>query len=148
VAEDRCSYSWPRIKRAIPARRWTFSSLRAIRLDGRASSRNVVPEEASFVQADGRGRATTAARELQDGTGRHVEKRSIGLMSLPVIVAAAVAIFVLAMVAVGVRVHRSRARPERRVTEADARAHASPLTRSVLSVTTRSRPDRPGGADT
>jgi hypothetical protein len=44
--------------------------------------------------------------------------------------------------------HRSRARPERPVTEADARAHASPLTRSVLSVTTRSRPGDPGGADT
>jgi len=69
-------------------------------------------------------------------------------MSLPVMVAVAVATFMLAVAAIRVWAHRSCERPERPVTEADARAHASPLTRSVLSVTTRSRPGDPGGADT
>jgi hypothetical protein len=69
-------------------------------------------------------------------------------MSLLVMLGVAVATFVLAVAAIRVWAHRSRARPERPVTEADARAHASPLTRSVLSVTRRSRPGRPGGADT
>jgi hypothetical protein len=58
-------------------------------------------------------------------------------MSLPVTLFVAIAIFVLAVVAVGVWAHCSRARPETPVTEAEARAHASPLTRSVLSVSPR-----------
>ena len=65
-------------------------------------------------------------------------------MSVPVMLAGVVGIFALAVVAVWVWALRSRARPERPVTEAEARAHASPLTRSVLSVTSR---PRPGGAD-
>jgi hypothetical protein len=69
-------------------------------------------------------------------------------MSLPLMLAVPIATFVLALVAVRLWVHRSLARPERAVTEAQARAHASPLTRSVLSVTPRPRPSRPGGADT
>ena len=69
-------------------------------------------------------------------------------MSVPVILAVVVGIFVLAVVAVRVWALRSRARPERPVTEAEARAHASPLTRSVLSVTSRQRPGGPEGADT
>jgi hypothetical protein len=69
-------------------------------------------------------------------------------MSVPVMLAVVVAIFVLAVVAVRVLAHRSRARPERPVTEAEARAHASPLTRSVLSVTSRPPPGGPDGADT
>jgi hypothetical protein len=68
-------------------------------------------------------------------------------MSLPVMLAVATAAFVLAVVAVRVWAHRSRARPERPVTEAEARAYASPLTRSVLSVTPRPRPGRPDGTD-
>jgi hypothetical protein len=72
-------------------------------------------------------------------------------MSLSLMLAVALATFVLALVAVRLWVHRSRARGERgerAVTEAQARAHASPLTRSVLSVTPRPRPSRPGSADT
>jgi hypothetical protein len=68
-------------------------------------------------------------------------------MLLPVILAVAVAAFVLAVVAM-VWAHRSRARPERPVTEAEARAHASPLTRSVLSVTRQPRPGSAGRSDT
>jgi hypothetical protein len=85
---------------------------------------------------------------IRNGTGRHVSQPSIGLMSLPVMVAVAVATFMLAVAAIRVWAPRSRARPEPPVTEADARAHASPLTRSVLSVTTRSRPGVPGDTDT
>ena len=69
-------------------------------------------------------------------------------MSVPVILAVVVGIFVLAVVAVRVWALRSRTRPERPVTEAEARAHASPLTRSALSVTSRHRPGGPEGADT
>jgi hypothetical protein len=69
-------------------------------------------------------------------------------MSVPVMLAVVVAIFVVAVVAVRLLVHRLRARPERPVTEAEARAHASQLTRSVLSVTSRPRPGGPDGADT
>ena len=68
-------------------------------------------------------------------------------MAAPVMLAAAVALFLLAVIAVRVWAHHSRAQPET-VTEAQARAHASPLTRSVLSVSSRPRPRRPGGADT
>ena len=69
-------------------------------------------------------------------------------MSPAVMLAVAVAAFVLAVVAIRALAHRSRARPERPVTEAEARAHASPLTRSVLSVTRRPRPGRAGRSDT
>ena len=69
-------------------------------------------------------------------------------MSLPVMLAVPIAIFVLAVVAARVWAHRPRARPETPVTEAEARAHASPLTRSVFSVTPRPRPRGPGSADT
>ena len=69
-------------------------------------------------------------------------------MSLAVMLAVAVATLVLAVAALRVWARRSRALPERPVTEAEARAHASPLTRSVLSVTRRPRPGRAGGSDT
>jgi len=69
-------------------------------------------------------------------------------MSVPVILAVVVGMFVLAVVAVRVWASGSRARPERPVTEAEARAHASPLTRSVLSVASRQRPGGPERADT
>ena len=69
-------------------------------------------------------------------------------MLMPVILAVAAAAFVLALVAILVWAHRSRSRPERPVTEADARAHASPLTRSVLSVTRQSRLGSAGRSDT
>ena len=69
-------------------------------------------------------------------------------MSVPVMLAVVVGIFVLAVMAVRVWALRSRARSERPVTEAEARAHASPLTRSVLSVTSRPRPGGADGADT
>jgi len=69
-------------------------------------------------------------------------------MSLPVILAVAIGMLVLAVIAVRVWAHRSGARPDRPVTEAEARAHASPLTRSVLSVTSRQQPGGPEGADT
>jgi hypothetical protein len=68
-------------------------------------------------------------------------------MPLPVMLAAAVALFLLAVMAVRVWAHRSRAQPET-VTEAAARAHPSPLTRSVLSVGPQPRPRGPSGADT
>jgi len=69
-------------------------------------------------------------------------------MSVPVMLAVVVGIFVLAVLAVWVWALRSRARPVRPVTEAEARAHASPLTRSVLSVTSRPRPGAGDRADT
>jgi hypothetical protein len=68
-------------------------------------------------------------------------------MSVPVMLAVVVGILVLAVVAVRVWASWSRVRPERAVIEAEARAHASPLTRSVLSVTSRPRPGGPDGAD-
>jgi hypothetical protein len=68
-------------------------------------------------------------------------------MSLPMILAVAVALLLLAVVAVGVRAHRARARPQTPITEAQARAHASPLTRSVLSVSPRPAPGGRRGAD-
>ena len=68
-------------------------------------------------------------------------------MSVPVMLAVVVGIFVLAVLTVQVWALRSRARSERPVTEAEARAHASPLTRSVLSVTARPRPGGGDGAD-
>jgi hypothetical protein len=69
-------------------------------------------------------------------------------MSLPVILAVAVPAFVLAVVAIRAWAHRSRTRPEQPVTEAEARAHASPLTRSVLSVTRQPRAGSAGRSDT
>jgi len=59
-------------------------------------------------------------------------------MPLPAMLAFAVVLFLLAVMAVRVWAHHSRAEPEA-VTEAQARAHASPLTRSVLSVSPRPR---------
>ena len=69
-------------------------------------------------------------------------------MELLVILAVAVAAFVVAVVAIRAWSHRSGSRPERPVTEAEARAHASPLTRSVLSVTRQPRPGSAGRSDT
>jgi tellurite resistance protein TehA-like permease len=69
-------------------------------------------------------------------------------MSPSVMLGVAITVFVLAVVAIRVWAHRSLGRLQKPVTEAEARAHASPLTRSVLSVTPRPRRDRPGGADT
>ena len=68
-------------------------------------------------------------------------------MPLPEMLSAAVALVALAVIAVRVWAHRSRTRPET-VTEAAARAHASPLTRSVLSVSPRPRTRGPSGGDT
>ena len=68
-------------------------------------------------------------------------------MPPPVMLAAAVALLLLAVMAIRVWAHRSRAQPET-VTEAAARAHASPLTRSVLSVSPRRLTRGPGDADT
>jgi hypothetical protein len=69
-------------------------------------------------------------------------------MSLPVMLAVAGAAFVLTVMAIRVWAHRTRARPERAVTEAEARAHSSPLTRSVLSVTRQPRSGSAGRSDT
>ena len=68
-------------------------------------------------------------------------------MALPVMLVAAVALLLLAVMAVRVWAHRSRAQSET-VTEAQARVHASPLTRSVLSVSPRRLTRGPGGGDT
>jgi hypothetical protein len=68
-------------------------------------------------------------------------------MSLPVMLAVAVAVFMLAVVAIRLWARRTRPGQETPVTEAQARAHASPLTTSVLSVSPRSRHDRRRGAD-
>jgi flagellar basal body-associated protein FliL len=68
-------------------------------------------------------------------------------MSVVVMVAVAIALFLLAVIGALVWAYHSRRRPETPVTEAEARAHASPLTRSVLSVGPRRRPGGPGGAD-
>ena len=67
-------------------------------------------------------------------------------MSLPVMLAVAVGVFLLAVVAVRVWARRAGGALTP-VTEAQARAHASPLTRSVLSVSPRPRCDRRSGAD-
>jgi hypothetical protein len=68
-------------------------------------------------------------------------------MSLVVMLAVAIALFLLAAVGALVWAYRWRARSETSVTEARARADASPLTRSVLSVGPRRRPGGPGGAE-
>jgi len=68
-------------------------------------------------------------------------------MSLPVMLAVAVAVFLLAVVAVRRWARRARAGARTPVTEAQARAHASPLTTSVLSVGPRPRPGGRSGAD-
>jgi hypothetical protein len=60
-------------------------------------------------------------------------------MSQPVMIGVVIAVVLIAVVALRVWVVRSRPRQDAPVTEAEARAHASPLTRSVLSVTPRSR---------
>ena len=68
-------------------------------------------------------------------------------MSLPVMLAVAIALFLLAVAAVRVRARRARAGPQTPVTEAQPQAHASPLTRSVLSVSPRPRRDGRSSAD-
>jgi len=55
-------------------------------------------------------------------------------MSLPLIIAALAALAVLALALLRFRVFRSRRRLAPPVSEAEARAHAMPLTKSVLSV--------------
>jgi len=55
-------------------------------------------------------------------------------MSLPLITAVAVLLTLLALAGLRVRAVRWRRRLAPPVTEADAKAHAMPLTRSVLSV--------------
>jgi hypothetical protein len=103
------------------------------------SVRKAASNRALFV-AGRRGR--TAERELQHGVGRHRERRTTGVMSLPVILAVAAALVLLAVVAVGVWAHWARVRRQTPVTEAQTRAHASPVTRSILSVSPRPRPER------
>jgi heme/copper-type cytochrome/quinol oxidase subunit 2 len=88
-----------------------------------------------------------ADEEVLDGIGRHEQARTNGLMSLVVMRAVAIALFLLAAIEALVWAYRSRARAETSVTEAQARAHASRLTRSVLSVGPRHRLGGPGGAD-
>ena len=56
-------------------------------------------------------------------------------MSLPLIIAVAVLLALLALAGLRVRAVRWRRRLPPPVTEADAKAHSMPLTRSVLSVT-------------
>jgi hypothetical protein len=60
-------------------------------------------------------------------------------MSLPVMLAVAVGLFLLVVAAVRVWAGRARG-AQTPVTEAQARAHASPLTRSVLSVSPAASP--------
>jgi hypothetical protein len=55
-------------------------------------------------------------------------------MSLPLIITLAIALALLAIAGLGFRAMRARRGVARPVTEADARAHALPLTKSVLSV--------------
>jgi hypothetical protein len=62
-------------------------------------------------------------------------------MPLPLIIAAAIALVPLALASLRWRTVRSRRGLAPPVTEAEARAHALPLTRSVLSVGPSS-PDR------
>lgn len=69
-------------------------------------------------------------------------------MQFPVVLAVAVGLFGLTVIAVLVWVQRLRTRPQTPVTEADARAHASPLTTSVLSVSPRPEPGGRGSTDT
>jgi hypothetical protein len=61
------------------------------------------------------------------------------LVSLPLIIAAAVALVLLVLAGLRVRAARWRRRLAPPVTEAEARAHAMPLTKSVLSVGPSSR---------
>jgi len=56
-------------------------------------------------------------------------------MTLPPIIAVAVLVVLLALAGLRVRAVRWRRRLPPPVTEADAKAHSMPLTRSVLSVT-------------
>ena len=56
-------------------------------------------------------------------------------MTLPLIIAVAVPLVLLALAGLRVRAVRWRRRLPPPVTEADAKAHSMPLTRSVLSVT-------------
>ena len=56
-------------------------------------------------------------------------------MPLPLIIAVAVLLALLALAGLRVRAVRWRRRLPPPVTEADAKAHSMPLTRSVLSVT-------------
>jgi uncharacterized iron-regulated membrane protein len=60
-------------------------------------------------------------------------------MPLPLILAAAVALVLLAVVAALLWAARARGGPDAPVTEAEARAHAMPLTKSVLSVGPQAR---------
>jgi len=55
-------------------------------------------------------------------------------MSLPLIIAVAIVLASLALAGLGVRAVRARRGVAPPVTEAEARAHALPLTKSVLSV--------------
>jgi len=56
-------------------------------------------------------------------------------MTLPLIIAAAVLLVLLALAGLRVRAVRWRRRLPPPVTEADAKTHSMPLSRSVLSVT-------------
>ena len=60
-------------------------------------------------------------------------------MALPLITAVAIAVALLALVGLRFRAVRARRGLAPPVTEADARAHAMPLTRSILSVGPSSR---------
>lgn len=60
-------------------------------------------------------------------------------MSLPLIIAAAIALAVFALGALRLRAVRWRRGLAPPVTEAEARAHAMPLTKSVLSVGPQAR---------
>jgi hypothetical protein len=55
-------------------------------------------------------------------------------MSLPLIIAVAIVLAILAFAGLGFRAVRARRGAAPPITEADARAHALPLTKSVLSV--------------
>jgi Tfp pilus assembly protein PilW len=66
-------------------------------------------------------------------------------MPLPLIVAVALALILVGAVGARFWAVRSRRRPDAPVTEAEARAHALPLTKSVLSV--RARPRAGGRVD-
>jgi hypothetical protein len=56
------------------------------------------------------------------------------LTSLPLSVAAAIALALLTLAGARLRIVRARRRVDAPLTEAQARAHASPLTKSILSV--------------
>ena len=68
------------------------------------------------------------------GISGHDRWRRLGLMPLPLIIAAAIALVLLALAGLRWRTARSRRGLAPPVTEAEARAHALPLTKSVLSV--------------